>query len=291
VTLVFIHIPKTAGASFHHALDRVHRKGQNFSIRNMFPLESIKEFSGYSEEYRTRFNLVKGHHAHLLLPKVIDAETITVLRDPLMQFVSSFHHIRRTPQNPRHEEVKNLATIREFIDYCKSTGFSNGQTYHLGHTLADLENNRGHYREVTQADFDRASALLQNINYVLLTEHFHEGLVLLQHELGWPDPVYEWKNKSPQKVRRGMSEEMEREILELQHFDVQLYEMAQKRYQELKSNYQGNLDQAVRRYEGINERFNKWKGPLSGIKGQLYYYAEKLGLMTPAWKVPPKHLR
>ncbi len=291
MSLIYIHIPKTAGASFHHALDRLHRKGQNFSIRNMFPLESIKEFNSFSEEYRSRFNLIKGHHAHLLIPTAIDPTLITVMRDPVGQFVSGVHHIRRTPQNPKHQEVKDISTIKEFVDYCKRTGFHNGQTYHLGHTMEDLAQDRGQYREVTDSDFRRAMDFLDQIDFVLITEQFHQGLVILQHELGWADPVYEWKNKSPQKLgKRGMPKELEDEIIKLQHYDIQLYAKACEKYETLKNSYPGNLSQAVRRFEAVNDRFNQWKGPLSGIKGQIHYYAEKIGLLTPSWKIPPRNL-
>ena len=98
-TLLFLHIPKTAGSSLRNALSQVYRPGTQLYLydapgpgRTM----DLESFQALAPEERSRPRFIAGHFyfgVHTLVPR--PAQYVTVVRDPVERVISLYHHYRR----------------------------------------------------------------------------------------------------------------------------------------------------------------------------------------------------
>jgi hypothetical protein len=114
--LIFLHMPKTAGHSFKHAV--IARYGDN----RIAYLNEPDEFAGFLAEYKPkRWGCVHGHipwgiHARLAEP----CTYYVVLRDPIDRFISSYYHIVRTPAHFYHRVVaEHATTLRDYANFTR----------------------------------------------------------------------------------------------------------------------------------------------------------------------------
>ena len=97
-TLLFMHIPKTAGSSVRHALGNCYPARQRLYLYDPRTLEGAvwpDRFGGLSTERRSQLRMVMGHFyygLHIDVPG--PARYATVVRDPVDRVVSHYHHYR-----------------------------------------------------------------------------------------------------------------------------------------------------------------------------------------------------
>ena len=117
--IIFIHIPKTAGATFREILRKNFKKSRTFMIHDMFPEESLKYLHTLSQSHFEKFDLIAGHGAHYLLNKANTFESIIFLRDPVKQILSTFYHIKRSKHSQLHNDLKKIVSLHGYYDYLK----------------------------------------------------------------------------------------------------------------------------------------------------------------------------
>ena len=90
-TLIFLHIPKTAGSTLNFILDAHYTPENSFATSQtwLHPEGSLDGFEMLTETERARIELLNGHmglglHRHLPQP----ARYLTVLRDPVERVLS-----------------------------------------------------------------------------------------------------------------------------------------------------------------------------------------------------------
>src|SRR5512135_3015151 len=99
-TLIFLHIPKTAGTTFRSILPANYRAEELYNVPTN--AEGQVDFSGLdrlSDVEKRKIRVLAGHFqygAHEHLPQ--KSSYITILRDPVKRIISRYYHaVREVP--------------------------------------------------------------------------------------------------------------------------------------------------------------------------------------------------
>jgi hypothetical protein len=241
-TLLFNHIPKTAGSSFLNVLSRQYADREIFHIDAMNAKSSIEMFSSLSSEEISSIKCITGHLSFLLEPIITNEVTkITFLRDPIDTFISQFFYIKRAPWNKNHKMVSKMKSITEFVDFCQTNNLINQQTRYMCGDIAHLLEGTLPNSKVTIDQLDKAIVNLNLHDFVLLTEFFDESLLILKNNLHWAkQPYYKIINKTKKRSSSETftTQEIDK-ISDCVSLDIQLYAEAKKLFQDKieKSNF------------------------------------------------------
>lgn len=280
-TLVFIHLPKTAGSTLHRILSTMYK-----SVYHIYGTKAalgVKTFQEFTAEKQNAFDVIKGHLTLELLPSIKQATTLTYLRDPIDRFVSSYFYLKESQRSHVHDQVLKMNSIEEFILFSKNIGSDNVQTRHLAGDVAHILD-----RNIAPTDLSihgervlaKAIENLTKMDYVFLTKQFDESLLILKSDLNWPKlPLYLSQNKT--KTRKNLSSFTSDEIQKIADcnaWDIKLFEVAKSINSELMLKY--NLECELKDFRRKN-KFHQLKSTnktilwLRKIRGKL---KKKLGL-------------
>ena len=222
--LIFLHIPKTAGTTLNRIIEWQYNP---LSIYTMDPYRiraTAERFKGLSEERRRRFRVVRGHlfyGLHKFLPQ--GASYITMLRDPVARFLSSYYFILRRPLHPLHRKLTTEQLGVE--DYLRLTP----QHRHnlQSRFVAGMENDPISDQQLLDMAKEN---LTRSFSVVGICERFKESLVLMAKTFGWEIPFYE--NRKVSKNRAPIEPELVEIIKNHNRVDVELYEFGQKLFEQ-----------------------------------------------------------
>lgn len=177
MTLIFPHIPKTAGLSLYHELASFAQYAIRFGNN-----EELKHFSELSPSEVQKYWIVSGH---LSLPKFRDKNlhgpAFTIIRDPEQRFISMFRYLNRS-EHPDHKNLK-FSDPDKFIDWLLSEPwYSNEQCRYISNL----------------PKFEPARKILNEEN-ILATplENFSDLVEYFAHHLHCPLKV-QHRNQSPE---------------------------------------------------------------------------------------------
>ena len=228
-TLIFLHVPKTAGVSMSRTIVRQFSEDEIYHVRSpahkRAPVFSkhhgtIEDFQRLPEAQRRRYRCILGHmhfglHEHVPGPSAY----VTVLRDPIERLLSHFGQYRRMMQN---NEFPDGATYSSFEEFCKAkwNATDNHQTRFL--CGSDFDD---HSRP---ENLDRAKKhLRKHFRVVGTMERFDETVRALHGAYNWPDLADFRDNVGQGRLRR---EDVESEFLasieELNWLDRELHAQA-----------------------------------------------------------------
>ncbi|NNK87401.1 MAG: sulfotransferase family 2 domain-containing protein [Flavobacteriaceae bacterium] len=225
-SLIFLHIPKNGGTTFHSILNRLYPRESTFTLTTVNKTRTnYKEFIKIQKEEEKRIKLLKGH-APFGMHRFMDPGTkyITFLRRPEERVISFYYYVLRKPNNKLFPTIKhgNLS-LYDFVTQVNSTEVNNCQVQWIS------------------GIYDREDLMLEkaleNIDnhfaFVGITEKFDESLVMLRKQLSWPIPYYTVKNKTS---KRPMLETIDDKTLEAirnyNQLDIQLYDIMYQRFNE-----------------------------------------------------------
>ncbi len=231
-TIIFVHIPRTAGMTLTHILQRIYPRQRSYSFPSADVEGAIFAFRMLPVEERRRFRLVSGHimfGIHDAVPRPFTY--ITMLRDPLDRLISLYFYIIETPTHRLHEGL--CSTGMRFEDFVRS-----------GITL-ETDNWQTRAISGVRQDFGCCSeAMLRQAKQNLVewfsvygvTERFDETLVLLRRALAW-----QWRSlyHTPENATRGRPKRNDVarpwiEAVERQNpLDLELYAFARRRLDRL----------------------------------------------------------
>ncbi len=221
-TLIFHHIPKTAGSTFLNILKKMY--SNYYQIDGMLTDESMLAFRRLSQPDKNQFNLIMGHQAiHLLDEIQNEKKIVSFFRDPLEQFISSFFYIKGAVHNKHHEAVKKISTIEDYLSFCVDVNVVNPQSRSL---IVP------HFEDLTNDDntVERALNVLSRIDYPCITEEFDKSLILLRDSLSWKkDPVYLKANKS-KKMPLHLSAFFKQQFHEVYFSDLIVFDEVKKQF-------------------------------------------------------------
>lgn len=215
--LVFLHVPKTAGATLHRVIARQARGRQVVTLRLLGePPDAIAEHLAGAGDV----DVVKGHvyfgvHRHVRRP----VHYITVLRHPVARVWSLYRYIRTEPRHPLHPQVRDMS-LPAFLD-------------------SDLDHDQvrdGQVRQLVGAPgrdlgADDLALARDRLEHELvgfgLQEQFDASLVLLRRTLGWNLPPFYVSRNVTRGPREPLSEEDRRRIEDHNRLDLELHAAAE----------------------------------------------------------------
>jgi len=225
-TLLFIHIPKTAGTTFQTVLSRVYSQ---VSACSVYPCWDDAKEQILGHQWGAKLALMGGHFSYglhatpdlqpLLMEK---AHYITFLRDPVARVVSQFNHVVYGGDLAHSEIAAEYPTIEKFLEHPWARDlqakFLLGFYYPIDDDL--------------EAAVRAGKALLRDkIEVVGLTERFDESLILLAEAFGWDLPTYTSENRAEDRERKLRVEDLDESVIAriraANRCDVALYEYAQ----------------------------------------------------------------
>ena len=111
-TIIFLHIPKTAGSTLHTILQKQYPGDQLCHLKGDPHIDTaITNFKSMDSTQKKQIRLLTGHFEfgiHQWLPQT--AVYFTLLRHPVERVLSYYYFILRNPEHPRHEEMSRNKT-------------------------------------------------------------------------------------------------------------------------------------------------------------------------------------
>jgi hypothetical protein len=225
--LIFLHIPKTAGSTFHTILGNQYKKSATKAVLGArYKDENIAQFISAPLEDKAHIKLFKGHmpfglHEYIPAP----CRYITFLRDPVERVISQYYYIKKNTHNPLHDAVEGGdMSIIDFVTSGIAVGMNNGQCRFINGDLDEFpfgENNR------TLLD----NAIINIEKYfelVGITERFDQSILLMSEALGWEKKPY-YRRENVSKTKKT-SREIDRNTIETiksyNTLDIELYDFA-----------------------------------------------------------------
>lgn len=249
-TVVFLHIPKTAGTSFNYALK------WEYWLRHSYwkpPLDfDANEFKNLPESERAKLSLVHGHMhfgLHTYLPQA--STYITFLRRPVERIVSYWKYAQR--EGAAHPESKlwlmqaaRTMSLEEAIRTGSHIEFDNAQV----RRISGMKPPFGH------CTIEMLVQAKQNIeryfSFVGLTNYFDESLLLLRRILRWRKPPFYVKAKvSPSQSEHSR---VDLNLIEAHNeLDSALYDYAEARFANVLAEARPWLDRELARFRRMNQ--------------------------------------
>lgn len=254
--IIFLHIPKSGGSTFHTILRKKFKKPEIYNIfgaRNHDP-EVIK-FVELAEAEREKIGLLKGHmpfglHQHL--PGA--AKYISFLRDPVDAVVSRYYYIKKNAHNPKHEQVHGAGmSISEFVTSGVVFGTNNCHCRFLTGEIDRLS--YGENKDLYQNAIDNIE---RHFLWVGITERFDESILVLAELLGWKKPPYYIKQNvnTARKSKPRLSDDDRKIIASYNQDDQALYQYANEKL-DAQINKIADFDQKLADFQKVNQKISR----------------------------------
>jgi hypothetical protein len=222
-TLVFLHVPKTAGLSLREVL--LERNGDRPAFRIITPVRDSERLRALPHAEREALALVEGHlyyGIHELLPR--PCVYVTMLRDPVERVLSYYSFVREWEPHHLHAAITegNLSLAE-----CIRRGLTVELDNFMVRCLTSLENFEMPFGHVTRSHLEQAKAHLDSFAVVGITEQFDRSLQALCGRFGWPRVSAPRLNATSGRLRR---DDLSARDLDLVHehnrLDAELYRYA-----------------------------------------------------------------
>jgi hypothetical protein len=260
VTLIFNHIPKTAGASFRYIL-REQYKNSIFEISDTNLSRDLQNFKNLSNESQQSYDIISGHCSQFLESIFNEVERIVFLREPVNQLLSTFYQIRKNPKNKWHDVSMKCRNIFDVVDFLDQYGLTNLQTRFLASNndlVKGLETKQNHFKKIDKEDLFLAIQNFKKYSHIGITEEFDKSILIFKKKLNWKTPYYIHGNRTKEVERIEFSNEDFNKIKEIQIYDYKLYEAALKQFREFEKETPVS-DKEIRVFQVKNLVFNKIK--------------------------------
>ncbi|MGB3533237.1 MAG: sulfotransferase family 2 domain-containing protein [Microcoleaceae cyanobacterium] len=262
-TLIFLHIPKTAGTTLHQIIDRHYSIDRIFWVHATEVNESINEFKSFSEEKRRNFQLIKGHMGfglHQFVPQ--PCTYFTLLRDPVKRIISHYYHVLRTPNHYLHQVVtEQQMDLKAFVSSGISLELDNGQTRLIAASNGN-EDESIEFGCATPELLETAKQhLINHFSVVGVMEEFDRTLLLLQKKLGWKNICYARQNTSKNKAKKSeISAETLAAIQQQNTLDIELYQFAKQLLNQQVQAQSATFEQELLAFQAMNQSYGSFHG-------------------------------
>jgi galactose-3-O-sulfotransferase len=246
--LVFLHVPRTAGTTFVHILERQY--GGDGVLR-LYDSTFGDELAALSRDELDRVRVVAGHFyfgAHVHLPG--PCRYLTFLRDPVERVISHYYFVRRQPEHYLHTAASNMG-LAEYVESCGRAEPNNDQTRLLaGRALATSDG------AWSPEMFDAAVSNLDNHFVVGLTEEFDASLVSMRRLVRWNRPaLYVARNVGARPTDGEVSADVHQLIRSYNALDVELYRHGRERFDRQLAAHGSALTREIRLFRVLNRLY------------------------------------
>ncbi|APW62676.1 sulfotransferase family 2 domain-containing protein [Paludisphaera borealis] len=231
-TLLFVHIPKTAGTTFQSVLSQMY---DDYDHCTVYPAWQQAKDVIKSITWNGRLRAVAGHfpyglHLEAEIQPFIESDVryATFLRDPVRRVVSHYNHVMNS-DHPSHREILGRhPTLESFLEHPWARDV---QTLFVSGWKPE---------DVARAPGRAANASIEilrdRFEVVGLTERFDESLALFAEAFGWRLPEYTSMNLASERIRRLRVEELAPSLIDrikaANRCDVAIYEYASSLFDE-----------------------------------------------------------
>ena len=225
-SLLFLHVPKTAGSTLNAILRKHYGEDERFQIIERLPKFTTAALLALPHERRSQLRFVTGHvrygfHRHFRQP----FHYITLLRQPSARLYSHVRHLARYDHGPLHGPAKDMP-LEEFLKSGRFVDADNAQTRHLSGDQATP------FGALSREHLECAKEnLASGFLAYGLTERFDSFALRLHELLGRPGlPLYLWKNTAwSSSGFERLPSSAHRLLRDLNELDCELYEWARER--------------------------------------------------------------
>jgi hypothetical protein len=259
-TVIFLHIPKTAGSTLYEILDHSFRLDEILTFDGYNHSQEITEFIRAPETERGRYQLIKGHmffglHRHVPGRCVY----FTMLRDPMARLVSFFKHASREPKHYLHGLInQEAADLKTLLRMRASSELFNHQTRMIaGGDWRDAN------RRVDRSALDQAKRNLRDrFDVVGVTEEFDASLLLLRQRIRRTVPVYLKRNVAPKcaRLNQAIDGETRKLLREANLLDLELHRFARELFSLQRRAAGLRFKIELRRFRILNAAYQGWMG-------------------------------
>jgi hypothetical protein len=243
--LIFLHLPKTAGSTVVHILEREYGRD---AVLPLYDSTFGDEVAELTADQAAHTRVIAGHFyfgVHEHVPG--RCRYFTFLRDPVRRIVSHYHFVRGQPKHYLHDAATNMS-LGSYVEFCGAAEPNNDQTRLLaGRKTASAEGTcMPEMLPVAKRNLDRHDV-------VGLTEEFDRSLLLLAHTFGWQRPYYVKQNVSRRRGRRGeLDDETRAAILTSNSLDVELYRYGRELFEQQLAEHREALSRELRTFVRAN---------------------------------------
>jgi hypothetical protein len=286
--LIFLHIPKAAGATFRQIIlyqygpkvlfDRFkNKKNRNivYKIDDSNVALEIQKFKNLPLEVREKIILLYGHMdfgLHEYLPN--PSSYITMLRDPVDRIISHYYFVLSSPTHYLYKTVKekNLS-LKEYVTSGISKELDNCQTRHICGLYDAVD-----YGKCTDEMLNIAKRNLNEYFKVIgIQERFDESLVLMQSHLNWRLPIYTKLNITKNKPSRNSLTLAEIDSIKENNLqDISLYNYVKEKFvneiKELGDQFQKKLST----FKIINKAYQNIYPYIKPSINKIEYYSKQI---------------
>ncbi len=263
-TLIFLHIPKTAGTTLHQIMDRHYSIDQIYWVQATQVAESITAFKNFPEEKRRQFKLIKGHMGFGLHQVVAQPCTyFTLLRDPVKRIISHYYHVLRTPNHYLHQIVtEDKMDLKTFVSSGISLELDNGQTRLIAAANGDEDESIEFGCASTELLETAKQHLQEHFSVVGIMEEFDRTLLLLQKKLGWQNILYARKNTGQNKnsQKPDISADTLAAIQQQNSLDIELYKFAKHLLNQQVKAQSASFEQELKAFQNMNQSYGSLHG-------------------------------
>jgi hypothetical protein len=228
-TVIFLHIPKTAGTTLDQIIFR-HYRHCNIYETGPVAQQGVIDFQNLTQTKREKYRLIKGHlsfgiHEYVSSPWVY----FTFFRSPIERTISHFYFMLRSPEHPLHDLLyeENL-DLKGVLEAGLNPMLHNAHTRLLSGVWAEPPAGT-----CDEKDLAKAKENLRQIKVIGLTEKFDVSLLLLGKAFGWNHLYYTKENVSVGRpTLDNLSEETIDAIQTANQLDIELYDYAKALFAE-----------------------------------------------------------
>ena len=197
-TLIYVHIPKTAGTTMRQVLRSA--VGEDFYLVRGGPDRDVRdaaaEFRDLPPERRRTVRALMGHvpyGAHEWLEQ--ESCYATMLRDPVERIVSMYYYIRSGAKESSAYSVQDMS----LAEFATSPPVANASNAHVRFLAGRQDWGQvTNFEPVTRRDVELAKRHLGTFAAVGLTSRFDESVNVIARQMGWSVSI-----PAPRRVTPG----------------------------------------------------------------------------------------
>jgi uncharacterized coiled-coil protein SlyX len=248
-SLIFIHVPKTAGTTLVEIMARQYGEDAVFWTTNEV-ITAIAKSKIIPKSGNSRFKLIHGHLSFgvdELLP--YPSQYFTVMRDPIDRMISEYYYIQQATNHPKHIIAKSARDIKEYVRSGLNREADNGQTRRISGV-----GNKIPFGQCSDEVLELAKRnLKERFLMVGIAERFDHTIVLLSKLLGWSPPFYAKLNVTKKRPRKDSLSDGELKLIEkYNQLDIALYQYAQTLLDDVIGQYGDAFYKEVEEFQKLN---------------------------------------